>query len=84
MLKDNQREQLNQYVGEHLEAFTTSKVLQPISPRGMLSLGDTIVNFCTLFNDKDAVNEALEAVILDRCTQQDRAVLKGIVNRIFS
>jgi len=84
LLKDNQREQLNQYVGEHLEAFTTSKVLQPISPRGMLSLGDTIVNFCTLFNNKDAVNEALEAVILDRCTQQDRAVLKGIVNRIFS
>ena len=83
-LKDNQRDQLNKYVEEHLEAFTKSKVLQPISPRGMLSLAETMVAFTTLFNSRDATNEALEAVILDRCTQQDRAVLKGIVNRIFT
>ena len=83
-LKDEQRDQLNKYVEEHLEAFTTSKVLQPISPRGMLSLADTMVAFTTLFNSRDATKEALEAVILDRCTQQDRAVLKGIVNRIFT
>ena len=83
LLTDDLRQKLNQYVGEHLEAFKTSKVLQPISPRGMLSLANTLVTFTTLFNGKDAIEESLSATILDRCSQQDRAVLKGIVNRIF-
>ena len=79
------RDNVNKYIEEHLEAFTTSKVLQPLSPRGFLSLSNAIVTFTSLMPDEKAgIEQALEATILDRCSQQDKAVLKGIINRIFT
>lgn len=74
------------YVTEHLEAFTGAKVLQPISPRGYLALCDAMSMFLKLFpkeREKEAINQAIETVILDRATATDRVVLKGIVIRVF-
>ena len=74
---------VNQYVGEHLEAFTSAKVLQPISPRTFLAFARAVETFSTM-GMKDATKQALEATILDRASVQDRAVLNGLATRVFS
>ncbi|MAS48171.1 MAG: hypothetical protein CL557_12290 [Alphaproteobacteria bacterium] len=74
------------YVDEHIRAFKDSKILQPITPRGYLDLGNALVMFLGVYPSTQktkAINEALDTTILDRCSAQDRAVIKGIINRIF-
>lgn len=86
-LGDDLIQKLNQYVGEHLEAFKGSKVLQPISPRGYLALGNALATFTAYFPEssrKDAIEQAIQTTILDRATAQDRVVLKGIADRVFA
>jgi cobaltochelatase CobS len=84
-LKADMRRKVSKYVEEHLNAFTTSKVLQPISPRGFIALSQALVTFTALMPDQNlATKQAVETVILDRCSAQDRAVLAGITNRVFS
>jgi cobaltochelatase CobS len=84
-LSDELRSKLNKYVTEHLQAFTTSKVLQPLSPRGFLGLADALVFFTSVVpNKRDAVQQALESTILDRASVQDRVVLKGLADRVFA
>ena len=73
---------VSQYVGEHLEAFTTAKVLQPISPRTFLAFAKATEMF-TQMGMSDAAKQALEATILDRASVQDRAVLNGLAKRVF-
>ena len=73
-----------QYVIEHLRAFKDAKVLQPISPRGMLALANSIATFTALDpNDTNgAIKRAFATTITDRATSQDYAVLNGIVDRV--
>ena len=78
--------QVCKYVDEHLNAFKNSKVLQPITPRGFVDLSNAMVSFLSVYpahQKKKAIQEALDTTILDRCSAQDRAVIKGIINRIF-
>ena len=78
---------VSKYVTEHINAFTTSKVMQPISPRGYIALANAIQTFTSLMpsgDNKLGVRQAIETVVLDRCSAQDRAVLNGIVDRIFN
>lgn len=69
--------QLNQYTNEHLEAFTTAKVIQPISPRGILA----VARAYTILGD---MSQALHMTVLDRASEDDRATLKGIIDRVVS
>ena len=71
------------YSDEHLTAFDQSKVLQPISPRGIVAIGHAL-SFNNMVNPgkKDNLQEALYTVVLDRATQADYATLKGIVDRV--
>jgi len=80
-------DKVNKYVTEHIEAFKTSKVMQPITPRGYLDMAEAIVMFTQVFpasKQSKAVDEAVAMTVLDRASVQDRAVLKGIVNRVFN
>jgi len=73
------------YVKEHREAFVNAEVLQPLSPRSVIGLGQTLTNFLALMPDEDkAGSEAFQVVILNRASPQDRAVLKGIHNRVWT
>lgn len=79
-------QQVNKYTTEHIEAFKAAKVMKPISPRGMISLGSKVANYLTIFpakSRKEAIHQALESCILNACTQQDRVVLKAIADRVF-
>lgn len=85
-LDSNEVSRISQYVGEHLEAFTNAKVMQPISPRGYVALAQAVATFTSMFPSKSrdaAMREAVEATILDRASQQDRVVLRGISDRVF-
>ena len=83
-LDDAHAEKLNNYITEHLTAFTQSKVMQPISPRGFLSLGQAMTAYMSFIPDeKKAVEEAIATTILDRASVNDRAVLKAISQRVW-
>ena len=73
-LHENERKQILQYTTEHLEAFTQGKVIQPISPRGMLAICQATV----MIGD---VKEALHMTVLDRANKEDRATLLGLIDR---
>ena len=77
---------INKYIDEHLEAFTNSQVMQPISPRGYVAMAQAVAMFMSIFgtgNHRVAIRHAVEMTILDRASQQDRGVLKAIVERVF-
>jgi len=83
-LADAHAEKLNNYITEHLTAFTQSKVMQPISPRGFLSLGQAMTAYMSFITDeKKAIEEAIATTILDRASVNDRAVLKAISQRVW-
>jgi cobaltochelatase CobS subunit len=72
------------YTDEHLTAFKEAKVLQPISPRGMIAIGRTLAHLNGIYcGNKDNLAKALEMVVLHRATQSDHIVLKGLVDRVI-
>jgi cobaltochelatase CobS len=83
-LDEDMRRKLSKYVEEHQTAFVNAKVMQPLSPRGWIALGEAIAFFEKLMpSTKDAMKEAMALTILDRATSEDRAVLMAIANRVF-
>lgn len=74
-MSDKDAKILNNYTTEHLEAFTGAKVIQPISPRGILAIGRAF----TIIGD---MREALSMTVLDRANNDDRATLKGLIDRV--
>lgn len=75
---------INKYATEHLTAFVQGNVLQPISPRGILALAKAVSHLSNFNADKTKVmKEAITMTILDRCTSNDYAVLKGVVDRVI-
>lgn len=74
-LTKEQRDTILRYTNEHIKAFKQDSVLQPISPRGMLSIGEAT----QVFGD---VREAIEMNVIDRASSIDRPALIGIVDRV--
>ena len=84
-LNDEHLNLVCQYTKEHLEAFKSAKVMQPLSPRGMISLAQAVGMFVSMAEDggeKDALKRAFGTTILDRATSTDHAVLRGVVDRL--
>lgn len=83
-LADNIAETINKYTTEHLEGFTTGKILQPISPRGMIAVAKATAHLigANPGNDMRGLREAMYMTILDRASTADYATLKGIVDRV--
>ena len=80
-LSEEHLKQISKYVTEHIAAFTDSKVLQPISPRGMLAIAKAVA-FMTMIGNKKPLREALQQTVLDRATTSDYPTLLGIVDRV--
>lgn len=82
-LGDEEAKVITKYSTEHLDAFEKSKVLQPISPRGMLAIARAVIFFNSVYPmDKKNLHRALTQTIVDRATEADGAVLKGLVDRV--
>ena len=75
LLEDKDRDTILKYVTEHLTAFEDGRVLQPLSPRGILA----IANATQILG---SVKEALTMVVLDKASEDDRSTLFGIVDRV--
>jgi len=73
-LVDN-NETIANYYAEHVAAFIGNSVRLPLTPRGLTSWAD----LNKVFNN---VNASFEATILNRASEADRAVMKGIVDRV--
>ena len=74
---------ISKYVTEHLVAFEESRILQPISPRGMIAIGMAVSHLKMVYpSGKDNIRKALSMAILDRATTSDFAVIKGIIDRV--
>jgi cobaltochelatase CobS len=72
------------YAKEHREAFTSGKIMQPLSPRGLRAMAKRFVTLKGLASDnKENIREAFEATVLARCTQQDKIVLDGLYQRVY-
>lgn len=83
MLADEEVSVIGKYTTEHLDAFEKAKVLQPISPRGMLAIARSVMFFNSIYpKDKKNLRRALTQTIVDRATEADAAVLKGLVDRV--
>lgn len=88
-LDDELADQLVKYSTEHIEAFKGAKIMQPLSPRGLVAAANWTVQYLSLFpasakGRKTAMREAINATILDRASSQDRAVMHGIAQRVFA
>jgi len=82
-LNDKEVNTIIQYSTEHLTAFTQARILQPISPRGILALGEAVSHLNMAYpKAKDNLSKALYMTVVDRATSSDRAVIKGIVDRV--
>jgi cobaltochelatase CobS len=82
-LSEEETETITKYSTEHLTAFEQAKVLQPISPRGILAIANALTFLNGIYpSDKRNVHRALTQTIVDRATEADAAVLKGLVDRV--
>ena len=75
LLNNEDRNVILAYTQEHLSAFEDSRVLQPLSPRGIMALA----NATQMMGD---VKLAFQMTILDKASDDDRATLNGIVDRV--
>jgi len=83
MLAEEEINVIGKYTTEHLDAFEKAKVLQPISPRGMLAIARSVMFFNSIYpKNKKNMHRALTQTIVDRATEADAAVLKGLVDRV--
>lgn len=82
-LSDEESTVITKYSTEHLTAFEQSKVLQPISPRGILAIANALTFLNGIYpGDRKNIHRALTQTIVDRATEADAAVLKGLVDRV--
>ena len=85
-LDNTSKKMLVKYVENHQRAFVNNQIQQPMSPRTLLSLAEATIDFTQgpfqgLRRD-EAHKLAFDMCVLDRCTSEDRAVLKEIVNAV--
>jgi len=76
VLTEEQVDKISRYVTEHIEAFKKNNLFQPLSPRGIIAIGEAT----QVFNN---VEESIRMVVIDRASQTDRATLNGIVDRVL-
>lgn len=69
------------YTKEHRQAFLGNKIMQPLSPRGVIAFAEAIVLFDSMGNKK-ALQLAANATLLHKANTSDASVIKGILDRI--
>ncbi|PCH76430.1 MAG: hypothetical protein COB96_06960 [Planctomycetota bacterium] len=78
-------EKLVQYTAEHLRAFTSAEIIQPLSPRDYIEAGEAQVSFLAMgLDEAEATKEALITSIIDAAVPQDAQVLRGLVQNVFN
>ena len=75
---------IDEYVRLHEEALDDASIIQPISPRGYLSMLQMFLSYDEIFDDSDtALREAFDQTVSSKANSADKAVLAGIAQRVF-
>jgi cobaltochelatase CobS len=69
------------YTKEHREAFLGSKVMQPLSPRGVIAFASALQTFDEM-GKEGAFKLAATTTLLSKANPSDAAVIKGIMDRV--
>ena len=73
------------YAHEHRTAFVSGQILKPISPRGVIAIGETIAAYSGNGRySAEMVEQALNSTVIMSATHDDRSVIREFVNRCFS
>lgn len=73
---------LRDYAKEHWTGFRQGDILQPLSPRGLISAGNAYTFFKGLMPVAEAMERAIRATISDRCSDTDAQTINGLVQRV--
>ena len=77
-------ESLRKYITDHRRAFKSRNISIPLTPRSLDTTGKLV---CQLLKQNitlsDSFNYALEVTILNKCEDQDRSILTGLIQRHF-
>lgn len=76
-------EQIANYCVEHWTGFKQRQITTPLSPRGVIALGEQAVMFLSVLPEKEAVRAATNATLLKRATPADRSTISGLIDRTF-
>lgn len=85
-----ERDAVIRYVKEHRNAFTGGEIMLPISPRGLIALGQAYSMYLSKLNTgtketkAKCFKSAMNLVILARANSTDKSILSGIVDRIVA
>ncbi len=72
-----------QYSEEHISAFLSANVLQPLSPRGILSISAATDYYtATGVSSTDAINKAIRQTVIDRASSDDKVTLSELLQRV--
>lgn len=82
-IKDQQLNRMVKYAQEHWHGFSNREILQPLSPRGLVSAGEAYTFLSGLLPDAEAMKEAIATTIAERANDTDAQTIAGIVQRVF-
>lgn len=82
-LPENIVGQIANYCIEHWTGFKQRQITTPLSPRGVIALGDAAVMFLSVLPEREAIKAATNSVLLKRATPADRTTITGIIDRTF-
>lgn len=76
-------DQLCNLAVEIRQSFKNGEIMQIITPRGLVALGESYAFFSKLTPNKAmAMGLALDMTVLGKATTQDAVVIRGLVNRV--
>jgi cobaltochelatase CobS len=85
-LDDKHAKMILKYIQEHRRAFQDQQIMQPLSPRGVTTLAEAVVDFTSQYpegKEREAIRLAVKTVLTNKANRQDSAVISGIVNNVF-
>lgn len=80
-IKGDRLKEIMQYTIEHRQAFTEGKIMQPLSPRSVITLAESVL-FYEGFKGTQAFEKAAAQTLLNKANNNDGNVMKGIINRV--
>lgn len=75
---------LGAYAKEHWIGFRNGDILQPLSPRGLISAANAYTFFSGVMPQAEALKQAIRTTISERCTETDAQTIDGLVQRVTS
>lgn len=82
-VKPAQVNRMVKYASEHWHGFTNRDILQPLSPRGLVSAGEAFTFLSALMPEDEAMKQAIATTISERANETDAQTIAGIVQRVF-